>query len=234
MTSKRKRMKQYRAWCDEARTLAYENARTLALTITGGHQPAVPIYDLGIVLGADETVWQRAAACYWWRGEQTWTEQRTSYNGRRGTLTEVRRPVLNCAGTLSWLITNRRLGTRQPNGEVISIYWTAIQAISIDLAADAIVLDGTDGYRGELRGPAIAPVAVAAVASCHGVYALLDHPAVAPLRIPAAPAPRGRAGPATVHLTPRTGPNSGDPSTCRPRVASDVGPAGHTDPVVRG
>lgn len=182
MTSKRRRIKQYRAWCDQTRTLAYDNARVLAMAIVGGYQPAVPIYDLGIVLSADEVVWQRAPATYWWRGQQTWTEQRTSYYGHRGTLTEIRRPVLNWAGALDWLITNQRLTAREASGEVISIHWTAIQAVTIDLAHDAVALDGADGYRGELRGPAIAPIAVAAIACCYEPRALTDHSALRALR----------------------------------------------------
>ncbi|WAX55111.1 hypothetical protein M6B22_11120 [Jatrophihabitans cynanchi] len=182
MTSKRKRLGQYRAWCDHTRALAYDNARALAVAIVGADQPALRIYDFGIVLGEGEVVWQRTPADYWWRGQQTWTEQRTSYNGGRSTLTNIRRPVLNCAGTLEWLITNQRLVAREPTGEVISIYWTAIEAVGIDLTAEVVVLDGADGYHGELRGPAIAPVAVAAIGCCHGPYALLDHPALAALR----------------------------------------------------
>jgi hypothetical protein len=41
----------------------------------------------------------------------------------------------------------------------------------------------TAGYHGELCGPAIAPIAVAAIATCHGPHALLDHPALEPLRV---------------------------------------------------
>ena len=182
MTSKRKRLEQYRAWCDHTRAVAYDNARTLALAIVGGNQPAVPLYDLGIVLDPCEIVWQRTPADYWWRGQQTWTEQRTSHYGRRSTLTQVHRPILNCAGTLDWLITNQRLAAREPSGEVISISWAAIHAVSIDLAGDAVLLDAADGYHGELRGPAVAPVAVAAIGYCLGPRALLDHPALAALR----------------------------------------------------
>lgn len=182
MTGKSKRIKQYRAWRDQTRAVAYDNARTLALAIVGGCQPAVQTYDLGIVLDTGEIAWQRTSADYWWRGQQTWTEQHTSYNGRRGTLSEVHRPVLNCAGTLDWLITNQRLAAREDSGEVISIRWTAIQAVSIDLIADLVVLDGANAYHGELRGPAIASVAVAAIACCHGPEALPGHPSLSPLR----------------------------------------------------
>ena len=75
-----------------------------------------------------------------------------------------------------------RLAARKPDGQVVSIYWSAIEAISVDLAREIVVLDGTGGYHGELGGPAIAQIAVAAIATCHGPQALLDHPALGPLR----------------------------------------------------
>jgi len=190
MTGKRKRIKQYRAWCDQTRVAAYDDARMLALAIAGScHLPAISTYDLGIVLGVGEVVWQRTPAAYWWRGEQRWTEQRTSHAGYRSTFTEVRRESMNCAGTLGWLITSQRLVAREPTGEVISIHWTAIQAVSVDLIADAVALDGAAGYHCELRGPAIAPVGVAAIACCFGPRALLDHPSLVALRGVRVPVP---------------------------------------------
>lgn len=59
------------------------------------------------------------------------------------------------AGMLDWLITNQRLAARRPDGQVVAIYWSAIQAISVDLIREVVVLDGADGDHGELRGPAI-------------------------------------------------------------------------------
>lgn len=193
MTSKRKQIKQYNAWCDQTRAAAYDNARTLALAIVAGYQPAVPIYDLGIVLAADEVVWQRTPATYWWRGQQSWAEQRTSYYGHRSVLTEKRRPVMNSTGTLDWLITDQRLAARESGGEVISVYWSAIQAVSIDLTVDVVAFDGADGYHGELRGPTIAPIAVAVIACCYGRRALVNYPSLGPLRgqqVPSEPASR--------------------------------------------
>ena len=105
-----------------------------------------------------------------------------SHSGRRSTVNEVHQPCLIYAGMLNWIITNQRLAARKPDGHVVSIYWSAIEAISVDLAGEIVVLDGADGYHGELRGPAIAPIAVAAIATCHRPQALLDHPALEPLR----------------------------------------------------
>jgi len=169
----------------------------LAVAIAGASSlPTTLTYDLGIVLLPSEVIWQRTTAAYWWRGEQRWTEQRISHAGYRSTVTEVQRESMNCSGTFAWLITNQRLAAREASGEVISIPWSAIQGVSVDLAADVVALDGADSYHGELRGPAIAPIAVAAIASCYGPHALLDHPALCVLRTSSEAAHSGSALPA--------------------------------------
>jgi hypothetical protein len=179
------------AWASHARETGRHAARELALTIVRGQSSAMQAYDLGIVLNDDETTWQRAPADYWYRGERSWMVQHNSYRGYRSTLSEVQQPCMFHVGMLDWLITNRRLAARQPDGQVVSIYWSAIEAISVDLTREVVVLDGTDGYHGVLIGPAIAPIAVAAIATCHGPRTLLDHPALEPLRA----APVGASAP---------------------------------------
>jgi hypothetical protein len=179
------RLKQRRAmaaWANQARETSRHAARELALTIVRGQSSALQAHDLGIVLNDGETAWQRAPADYWYRGERSWMVQHNSYRGYRSTLSEVHQPCMYYAGMLDWLITNQRLAARQPDGQVVSIYWSAIEAIGIDLAREVVVLDGADGYHGELAGPAMAPIAVAAIATCYGPRALLDHPALEPLR----------------------------------------------------
>lgn len=89
---------------------------------------------------------------------------------------------LYCLGTTDWLVTNLRLAARAAGGLVISIYWAAVCGLSADLVTEVVVLDGVDGYHGELSGPAIAPIAVTAIASRFGLNALLDHPALTTLR----------------------------------------------------
>jgi hypothetical protein len=180
--SGRKQRRALAAWVNQARETSRHAARELALTIVGGQPSAMQAYDLGIVLGDRETAWQRAPADYWWRGERTWTVQHNSYYGHRSTIGEVHQQCMYHAGVLDWLITNQRLAARKPDGQVVSIWWRAVEAISADLSHEIVVLEGTNGYHGELRGPAIAPITVAAIATCHGPQALLDHPALEPLR----------------------------------------------------
>jgi hypothetical protein len=50
------------------------------------------------------------------------------------------------------------------------------------LKHDRIVLNGINGWIGMLRGPAVAPIAVAGIAMCYGLEALPLHPAAASLR----------------------------------------------------
>jgi hypothetical protein len=174
------------AWASHVRETSRHAARELALTIVRGQSSGMQAYDLGIVLNDGETAWHRAPADYWYRGERSWMVRHNSYHGYRSTLSEIQQPCMYYAGMLDWLITNQRLVARKPDGLVISIYWSAIEAISVDLTHEVVVFDGTDGYHGELAGPAIAPIAVGAIARCHGPRALLDHPALESLRWAAA------------------------------------------------
>ena len=186
--SRRRQRRAIAAWADQARETSRHAARELAVTIVRRQPSAMQAYDLGIVINDGETAWQRAPADYRWRGENTWMVQHNRYSGYRSTISEVHQPCVVHAGMLDWLITNQRLAARKPDGQVVSIYWAAIEAIGVDLTREVVVLDGTDGYHGELRGPAIAPIAVAAIATCHGSQALLDHPALESLRVrPRAP-----------------------------------------------
>jgi len=182
--SRRKQRRALAAWVNQIRERSRHAARELALTIVGGQPSATQAYDLGIVLNDGETAWQRAPADYWYRGERSWMVQHNSYRGFRSTINEVHQPCMHYAGMLEWLITVQRLAARQTDGHVVSIWWAAIQAISVDLVGEIVVLDGAEAYHGEFAGPAIAPIAVAAIAFCHGPRGLLEHPALQPLRAP--------------------------------------------------
>jgi hypothetical protein len=191
--SRRKQRRAIAAWVNHTRETSRHTARELALTIVHGHPSAMQAYDLGIVLNDDETVRQRTPAHYSYRGEHIWIVQHNSYRGYHSTINNVHQPCTYHAGMLDWLITNHRLAARQPDGQVVSIWWGAIEAITVDLIREIVILDGTDSYHGELRGPAIAPIAVAAIAICHGPQALLEHPALELLRAP----PNAAGDPAT-------------------------------------
>jgi len=86
-------------------------------------------------------------------------------------------------GRIHWLITSARLvGWAGESGELISIWWAGLAGLQVNLAGDAVHLDGNNGWRGQITGPGVAPIAVAAVAACHGPATLLVHPGLACLR----------------------------------------------------
>lgn len=180
--NRRKQRRAIAAWTVQVRRISHDAARELALQTVSGERAGLQAYDLGIVLNDGETAWQRAPADYWYRSDRSWMVQHISHHGYRSTINEVHQPCMCHTGMLEWLITNQRLAARKPDGHVVSIYWSAIEAISADLVREVVVLDGDDGYHGELYGPAIAPFAVASIAACHGPQALLEHPALDPLR----------------------------------------------------
>jgi len=80
-------------------------------------------------------------------------------------------------GTIDWLITSQRIVGRLPaTSQMISVWWSGLAGVDIDLKHGRIVLNGSNGWTGMLIGPTIAPIAVTAIAMCHGLEALLVHP----------------------------------------------------------
>jgi hypothetical protein len=63
-----------------------------------------------------------------------------------------------------------------------SIWWSGLAGVDIDLERDHIVLNGMNTWTGMLTGLTLAPIAVAAVAMCHGLEALMTHPALEEVR----------------------------------------------------
>jgi hypothetical protein len=84
---------------------------------------------------------------------------------------------------IDWLVTSQRVVGRRPaSGELFSLWWSGVTGVEVDIKRDCIVLNTVNGWTGMLTGPTVAPLAVAAIAMCHGPEALLVHPALAPLR----------------------------------------------------
>jgi hypothetical protein len=141
----------------------------------------------GVILQPGEVAWARVRARLAVRSSQDiWTAYtRVRWLGRRAR--NVTRKTTSerwqFHGQIDWLITSQRLVGRLPaSGEMYSIWWSGLAGVDIDLESDRIVFNGVNGWIGMLRGPAGAPIAVAAVAMCHGVEALLVHPALHALR----------------------------------------------------
>jgi hypothetical protein len=165
--SARKRRRELAARNSSTRAAAHEHARRVALQIASGAGRGPAAYDVGVVLHEGERVLGRAPARFQTFADGSWIER----------------------GTPEWVITSDRLVGRLPTGELESIAWSAIAGLRVDLAQEWVALDAFNGWRAVLSGPAIAPIAVADVASCHGTQAMIEHPALAPLREPR-PAPQ--------------------------------------------
>jgi hypothetical protein len=87
-------------------------------------------------------------------------------------------------GEIEWLITSERVvGRLLASSEMISVWWSGLAGVDIDLESDRIVFNGVNGWTGTLTGPSVAPIAVAAIGMCHGVDALLVHPALTGFRL---------------------------------------------------
>ena len=144
----------------------------------------------GVVLRAGEIAWLRAPArLSVWVSEAIWvTSSRSSWLGRRAE--SVGAPRVRAGwrdeGSVEWIVTSARLVGRLPRtGELLSVPWVSVTGLEVDLVGGQLRLQTTNGWRCVLSGPGVAPIAVAGVAACHGVAALIDHPGLAGLREPA-------------------------------------------------
>lgn len=147
------------------RAQAHDNARALVLQIVSGKPTGIKAYDIGVVLKPGEILYQRAPARF----------QPIAKDG--GAWLE--------RGVVDWAITSDRIVGRLPTtGQIEDIECKDIAAVTADLTSEWLALDGVrNGWRAVFTGPAIAPIIVAAIASCHGPEALIDHPALNPLRV---------------------------------------------------
>jgi hypothetical protein len=169
---------------------ASEEARAFVAMLAVGGRDLLAHLHTGVILQAGETPWAHAQArlATWETQAAQVAASRVRWGGRRvdSTGREVAAGGWQDHGELDWLITSLRLvGRTQANGELISIWWSGLAGAQVNLAGDAVHLDGSNGWRGAITGPGVAPIAVAAVAACHGQEALPVHPGLALLRRPA-------------------------------------------------
>lgn len=162
--SARKQRRQLAQWEAATRAQAHDNARALVLQIVSGKPTGIKAYDIGVVLKPGEILYQRASARF-----QPISKDGTAWLER---------------GVVDWAVTSDRIVGRLPTtGQIVDIEWKDITAVTADLTNEWLALDGVrNGWRAILSGPAVAPISVAAIASCHGPQALIDHPALNPLR----------------------------------------------------
>lgn len=189
------------------RQIATVRARELARAIIEGLPDPTAHLAAGVILQPGEDAWLRVQARLAVRTTQpaltastqvSWLGRRAK-NVTRETTTEQWRDY----GEVEWLITSQRVVGRLPAGsDLISVWWSGLVGVDIDLESDRIVFNGVNGWTGVLTGPAVAPIAVTAVAMCHGLEALLLHPALqalghrapAPSSLPPEPEAVGASG----------------------------------------
>jgi hypothetical protein len=181
-------------WGWRQRPIAREDARNLALSIATNQPLPVAHYDIGVILQPGELPWQRAWArlavwttqsCYVQHTRVGWWGYSARTSGR-----QVSTAGWQEVGIIDWLITSKRLVGRRPgDGRLESIWWAGLVGAQADLETEAVCLDSHNGWRGRLTGPGVAPIAVAAIAACHGPQAMLDHPGLGRLRDRAKPRP---------------------------------------------
>jgi hypothetical protein len=170
--------RRYRKWEQRVRGEACEDACRLALDLYHGRAGPVGPYGIGLALESGEILYREIWARYWTCGATT--ELADGYGRVR-----VVPPAWRDWGWCHTVITSRRLATRLAagGGRLVSNWWASIAGVQVDLSRDVVVLDDrASGWRGAYAGPAAAVVAVAAVGRVHGPAALVQHPALAPLR----------------------------------------------------
>jgi hypothetical protein len=143
------------------RTEAYYDARALAIELARG-EPSARFDPMaaGVVLQPGETAYRQVPI--WIRVQQDgrWAE---------ASLAEV-------------VVTDLRLLCRFGSGSLVSLWWSGVVGLRVDLAAEHIVLDFGDSEPVNLSGAQVAPVSTVAIASVYGTQALVGHPALALLR----------------------------------------------------
>ena len=80
------------------------------------------------------------------------------------------------------VVTDQRLLCRFASGQLCSLWWSGVVGLCVNLAEEHVVLDYGDGQPVDVSGPWVASVAVVGVAATYGIWALVDHSALARLR----------------------------------------------------
>jgi hypothetical protein len=129
-------------------------------------QPVTP-YEVGVVLDSDERALVEIPARF--------RNEAPPVNGTPVTWHPPIRP---------WLITNHRIVGRLGDDRLYGWRWQEFTGCRVDLqpAREFVAIDAPDGIPLCWVGPAVAPLAVAAIFRLYGPAALLDHPGLARLR----------------------------------------------------
>jgi hypothetical protein len=167
--SKRKNAKALVRWDDEARHWATQTGRELALDLLYGRKTATLPYRVGVVLDPGEKAWAELPV----RFNLDWV---SSVNPG-----EHPRPAIR-----PWLVTSARCVGRLADDRLHGYRWDQAVGARVDLTPgrEFVSLDIDSEPTLTWMGPAVAPMAVAAVFHLYGPLAMIQHPGLAAVRVP--------------------------------------------------
>jgi hypothetical protein len=162
-------------------------ARELARAIIENRSDPIAHLAAGVVLQPGEKAWLRTPARLVVRTSQpAWiAHTQLSWLGRRSrnVTRQTTAERWHDYGKIAWLVTSQRVVGQMPaSSEMFCVWWEGLAGVDIDLKRGRVVLNAVNGWTGMLSGRTLAPIAVAAVAMCYGLEALLTHPALETLR----------------------------------------------------
>ena len=166
--SKRKQAKTLMRWSEEARQWATAAGRALALDLYFNRESNLRPYEVGVVLDPGEKVWAEAPVHF----NLDWT-----LPNRVGQAIE---PAVR-----PWLVTSDRVVGRLADDHLYGYRWENSIGARVDLTPgrEFVGLDIAGEPTLVWSGPAVAPLAVAAVFHLYGPIGMLEHPGLVTLRV---------------------------------------------------
>ncbi|MGI8753288.1 MAG: hypothetical protein ACR2MN_13405 [Acidimicrobiales bacterium] len=170
---KRNRAKALARWENDTQTWSTETARRLAVDLYQGRPTAQAPYRIGVVLDHGEVIWAETPM----RFDADPPARPMFANSRQ---TQPLAPPIR-----PWLITNARVVGRLGDEQLHGWRWEKITGcrVGLDPGREFVALDLDRQEPLVWRGPAVAPLAIAAVFHLHGPAALVDHPGLGPLKV---------------------------------------------------
>jgi hypothetical protein len=155
-------------WIEEARQWGTAAGRDLARDLYYNRESNLRPYDVGVVLCAREKVWSETPL----RFNLDWT-----YPARDGRTVE---PAVR-----PWLVTSDRVVGRLGDDRLYGYRWDQAVGARVDLTvgSEVVALDMESDPTLMWSGPAVAPLAVAAVFRLYGPIGMIEHPGLATLRV---------------------------------------------------
>jgi hypothetical protein len=190
--SKRKDAKSLARWDNEARQWATATGRELALDLYYNRETAARPYGVGVVLDGGERVWAAVPV----RFNLDWPPL-------------IKPGELAQTSVRTWLVTSARAVGRLADDRLHGYRWERAVGARVDLTPgrEVVSLDIDNEPTLIWTGPAVAPLAVAAVFHLYGALAMIDHPGLAPLRVLINTSEASPEPPAPARLEPPVAPS---------------------------